>query len=171
MKKDFDQEQAQEKAKEALQEAYERLPTEYPWGYFHYMDGPPAAGGGAGCFAWFDTRDEMLLFITQHQVWIAPCPQGIDPNEKVGQVEKIIDDLLADKIDMEAARIEINEVLESFSQIEWWGKFEELVSEQGEFAREIREWYRDFSRVEVVDSSPVTEEEEQFAYALQAYGI
>jgi hypothetical protein len=166
-----DESNLQEQAKQALQEAYERLPTEHPWGYFHYMDGPPAAGGGVGCFAWFDTRDEMLLFIARHQVWLAPGPEGVDPIEKAAQVEKIIDDLLADNIDMDTARISINEVLKSFSQFEWWGPFEELVSGESEFAREIREWYRDFSRAKVVDSSPVIREDEEFAYALQAYGL
>jgi hypothetical protein len=62
-------------------------------------------------------------------------------------------------------------MLKSFSQIEWWGQFDELLSGESEFAREIREWYRDFNRANVVDSSPVTEEEEEFAYALQAYGL
>ena len=166
-----DESNLQEQAKQALQEAYERLPTEHPWGYFHFMDGPPAAGGGAGCFAWFDTRDEMLLFIAQHQVWIAPGPEGIDPVEKVGQVENIIDELLSDKIDLEAARIEINNLLKGFSQIEWWGQFEELISGESEFAREVRNWYRDFNRAKVVDSSPVIGEEEEFSYALQAYGL
>jgi len=161
----------EKKAHQLLQKAYERLPTEYPWGYFHYLDGPPAAGGGAGCFSWFPTRDEMFLFIAQNQVWIAPGPAGVDPVERVIEVEKIIDKVLADEIDMEAARTEINDALKACSQIEWWGHFEDLVSGESDFAREIRKWYRDFGRAEVVDSSPVTDEEEQFSYALQAYGF
>ena len=80
----------------------------------------------------------MLLFIAQHQVWIAPVPEGVDPVEKVEPVVGIIDRLLADSVDMEAARLQVNEMLKSLSQIEWWGRFEELVSGESEFAGEIR---------------------------------
>ena len=76
----------------------------------------------------------------------------------------------ADKLDMEASRIEINRVLKSFSQLESWGRFEEPVLGESEFAREIRKRYRDFRRADVIDSSPVAEEKEEFAYSLQACG-
>ena len=59
-----------EETQKALQAAYECLPPEHPWGYFHYLDGPPAAGGGVGCFAWFGSRDALLAFIGRHQAWI-----------------------------------------------------------------------------------------------------
>lgn len=99
------------------------------------------------------------LPIAQHQVFLAPGPQGVDPVEKVEQLENLIDELSADKIEIEAARIEINRVLTSFSLIEWWGQFEELVSSESDFAREVRESYRESNQAEVVGSSPVTEEE------------
>jgi hypothetical protein len=69
MNEDPEEVKAEDKATQALQVAYQRLPPEHPWGYFHYMDGPPAAGGGVGCFGWFVTRDEILTFIAGHQVW------------------------------------------------------------------------------------------------------
>ncbi len=61
-------------AREALEQAALRDPMECRWGYFHYCDGPPAAGGGVGCFAWFPSREDMLEFIAAHQA--AMCPGG-----------------------------------------------------------------------------------------------
>jgi hypothetical protein len=171
MNEDADQETAEDKAKKALKVACERLPTEHPWGYLHYMDGPPAAGGGVGCFAWFSTRTNMLLFIAQYQVWLGPGPVGVDPARKVAQVGSIISHFITDRIDLETARLQINAVLKLFSQIEWWGQFKELVSGEGEFERGLRQWYRDFKEARMVDSSPVIGEEEEFAHAIQAYGL
>ena len=119
-----------------------------PWGYFHYLDGPPAVGGGVGCFAWFESRDALFAFIVHHQAWIGAPEADTAPAERAEQVQ-------AQEIDMEQARLQINELLRTFSQIEWWGRADELLAGDGDFARELREWYRDFSRIEPVDGSPI----------------
>ena len=43
MNEDADEERAEAKAREALEEACERSPTEHPWGYYHNVAGSPAA--------------------------------------------------------------------------------------------------------------------------------
>ena len=113
----------------------------------------------------------MLLFIAQHQVWLGPGPEGVDPARKVVQVGSIISHFLTGRINLETARLQINSVLKGFSQIEWLGQFEELVSGEREFAREVRQWYREFKEAEVADSAPVIGEEEEFDYALREYGL
>jgi hypothetical protein len=42
----------------------------------------------------------------------------------------------------------------------------------GNRARELRQWYHDFSRLEPVDATPIAAAEAQeFFYALQVYGM
>ena len=69
---------------------------------------------------------------------------------------------------MREARLQINELLRMFSQIEWWGQAAELLTGDGDFARELR----DFSRIEPVDASPIAAAEAQeFFYTLQVCGL
>jgi len=52
------------------------------------------------------------------------------------------------------------------------GHADELLTGDSDFARELREWYRDFSRIEPVDAAPLAASEAQeFFYALQGYGM
>ena len=43
------------------------------------------------------------------------------------------------------ARLQINELLRTPSQIERWGHANELLTGDSDFVRGLREWYRDFS--------------------------
>jgi hypothetical protein len=63
---------------------------------------------------------------------------------------------------MEQARLQINERLRTFSQIEWWGQFEELASGQSEFPEAIRKWYRELIEAGVEDSAHYLSESPQF---------
>ena len=74
-------------------------------------------------------------------------------------------------VDLEQARPQLNELLHTFTQIEWWGQFEELVSGEGEFAGAVRKWYRESKQAESAESSPLTDEGKEFAQALQGYGL
>lgn len=160
-----------EETLQALQVAYECLPPEHPWGYFHYLDGPPAAGGGTGCFAWCENRVALLSFIAHYQAWIGAPEASMAPAERAGQVQSTIARAQAGEIDMEQARLRINGLLRGFSQIEWWGRADELLSGDSDFARELRKWYRDFNRILPGNAAPVVAAEAQdFFHALQEYG-
>jgi len=157
-----------EQAQTALQAAYEGLPPRHPWGYFHYLDGPPVAGGGVGCFAWFENRDLLWAFIARYQAWIGAPECSEVTAKKAEQVQRVIARLQAEEIDMEQARLQINELLHNFSQIECWGHADELLTSSSDFARELRT----FSRLEPVDASPIpATEAQEFFCALQVYGM
>lgn len=80
--------------------------------------------------------------------------------------------LQAGKIDMEQARPQINELLQGLSQMEWWGRANELLAGDSNFACELREWYRDISHLEPVDASPIAAAEAQeLFFALQVGGM
>ena len=131
-----------------------------------------AARVGVGCFAWFESSGALLAFIARYQAWIG-APEGSEgPAKKAEQVQRVIARLQAQETDTEQARPQINELLLTFSQIEWWGHADELLAGDGDFALELREWYREFSRMEPVDASPIAAAEAQeFFYALQVCGV
>ena len=59
-----------------------------------------------------------------------------------------------------------------FNEVVSGSHADELPAGNGDFPRELREWYRDFSRVEPIDSSPIAAAETQeFFYALQVHGM
>lgn len=57
----------------------------------------------------------------------------------------IIDDLdeLSPALDDEVARRRLNQILEGYSQIEWWGTFRDLRSGTHEYARKVRNDFRE----------------------------
>jgi hypothetical protein len=145
------------------------------WGLFAYSDAPPAAGGGAGLFHWFDTKAQLLDFVKRHLTFASPGHSDIDPGRVAFEAERLIDAMGADPTPglMEAARLDLNKTLRTFTQIEWWGSYEALLRGHHPYARVVRAWFRNAAD-QPGDAArrPIGEDEAAaFIASLQAYGF
>lgn len=124
----------------AITQAIERVPEPETWGYYAYDDAPAMmCGSGIGAYFWFDSRDEMLAFITQHHVELYWRDSGED--RKLADQEAVVTHiaaLQAGQISPEDARDGINAALERLARLEWWGQFRDLTDGDGDHARETR---------------------------------
>ena len=65
--------------------------------------------------------------------------------------------MLVDELDPDEALDRVNQALKSYSPIEWWGMFGELVIGDWESPREVRSWFRD-RKGRPTDPPPITGE-------------
>lgn len=107
-------------------------------GVFSYSDGPPAAGGGIGTFLWFHDWQELYQFLANYLIAMAPGPISEDHHSAFEKTWDLFKKLSEGKIRREHAIQQINQVARNYSQIEWWGTFEELCEGQGEFEKKVR---------------------------------
>ena len=165
-----DNEERAEKARAASQTAADVWPLEGSWGLFSYGDAPGGIGGGCGCFCWFDSKSELLQFVETHLAFLNPGPVSMDPAKVLEAVRATIERIRAGTLDMETGRVEANIQLQSFSQIEWWGKFSELLHKDAEFPVRVRQWFRQRDSVDA--SAPITsDEEDRFVEEIRSYGV
>ncbi|WP_404296465.1 hypothetical protein [Halomonas sp.] len=136
-------EQRMEQAQEALEECTAFPPEESDWGLFSYGDAPAGIGGGVGVFCWFATRDEMLDHIVEVLPFCPPGPCTSDPFQQQQAVRELITSLHQGKLQDDIAIVEINKVLRSFSQIEWWGTYDELIQGSSAFAQRVHAHYQE----------------------------
>ena len=108
-------------------------------GVFSYSDGPPAAGGGIGMFFWFHEWQELYQFLANYFIAMAPGPISEDHHSVYEKTWDLFKKLSEGKIRREHAIQQINQVARNYSQIEWWGTFEELCEGQGEFEKKVRQ--------------------------------
>lgn len=108
-------------------------------GVFSYSDGPPAAGGGIGMFLWFKDWQEMYQFMANYFVASGPGPSEDDHEPVYDKAWEIFNELAEGKIQRDQAFDRINATAKNYSQIEWWGTFEELCEGQGQFEKKVRE--------------------------------
>jgi hypothetical protein len=74
-------------------------------------------------------------------------------------------------LEKQPARLELNNALKGFSQIEWWGTRVELFSQDSEFPRHVRSGFRGDDDESQSSDSPITiGEEEDFLDYLETYG-
>lgn len=165
-----DYEERSETARVVSQTAADVWPSESSWGLFSYGDAPGGIGGGCGCFCWFDNKSKLLQFVETHLVFLNPGPVSMDPAEVAEAVRAAIERIRAGTLDMESGRVEANIQLRSFSQIEWWGKFSELLHEDTEFAVLVRQWFRGSEGQDAAAPVP-PEDEDQFVEEIRSYGI
>ena len=145
------------------------------WGLFACSDAPPAAGGGAGLFHWFETKAQLLDFVKHHLTFASPGHYEIDPGRVAFETEQLIDALGSDPgvERIETTRLELNRVLGTFTQIEWWGSYEALRRGQHPYAREVRAWFRN-AEDENSEAArrPIGEDEAaDFVSSLREYGF
>ncbi|NLS90879.1 MAG: hypothetical protein GXX96_01660 [Planctomycetaceae bacterium] len=163
-------EERAEKALQATQVASDLWPSQGSWGAFIYGDAPGGIGGGLGCFCWFDRKEQLLEYVKTHLVFLNPGPATMDPAKVAASVQETIERIETGMLDMRADQAQVNLQLQSFSQIEWWGKFSELLDGDTEFARRVRQWFRGSDDSEA-PAPIVPEEEDRFAEELRSYGV
>ncbi|MFM1800692.1 MAG: hypothetical protein RJA81_44 [Planctomycetota bacterium] len=112
------------------------------WGFFSYGDASPAIGGGGGVFMWFPNRNSMLDFIRDTLPYSPPGLCGLDW-DKVASNTKVITDNMKSGVINDIEGIErLNEVLKTFSQIEWLGTVAELLNGNHPYILHVRESFR-----------------------------
>jgi hypothetical protein len=158
---------------EQMQEAA-RLAHEFPaepesWGLYAYSDGPADAGGGTGGFLWFVSREQMLDFVKRYLPFWCPGPDHSNPRQAAATVREIL--ARPSITPGEAVRMKLNDALKGYAQIVWWGRFEELLSTDTRFAREIRDWFWSNSGRKDGSTTIPRNQTSRFAERLQEYGL
>jgi hypothetical protein len=155
-------------------EATSGNPGDLTWGFFSYGDAPPAIGGGLGMFTWFEDRETLLSFIADVLPYFPPGPSGSDFRGIEDKTREIIEEMRSGTIsDLEGTE-RLNGVLKRFSQIEWIGTVDDLLSGSHPYAIEVRAAFRyDEENPDDPDNgSAITEEErEDFFEMLDTWGI
>jgi hypothetical protein len=159
-------------AASAFEDVAGRSPREFPWGYYSYSDLPgPFCGSGTGGFCWFHSQDEAVAFFLDVDLaghWLSPA-RGDRAAEQLQQVREIVASREAWK-PFEGSISQVNEALRGLVQLQWWGTFDELRSEDGEFARSVREFYWSMQDQEGHRGIPESDADE-FSESLWEYGI
>jgi hypothetical protein len=159
-------------ADKAAEAAYESGPSLTKWGMFYYGDAPAAIGGGVGAFIWFESERDLLDFIETHLPFSPPGPTSCDVEPVLSRVHEILDRLRNHKADRDTARLELNDALKRFSQINWWGLGAELFSGISPFPIEVRLWFRETKQDPDLSDRPISEDEKHaFLESLTEYGL
>jgi len=136
-----------EQANTLTQTTSERDPRAYSWGLFSWGDAPPAIGGGTGCFQWFDSRDELLAFLTEYSP--ALCMSLKQEEEWIGFRDRLRAIAASFEDEPLKSLVAVNSVLKGLLQIDWIGRFEELCQGQESFCCKVRGWFRDPGDIDV----------------------
>jgi hypothetical protein len=154
---------------EAISErAHALAPEEHTWGFYGFSDGPVIAGGGTGGFLWFESREQMFEFVERYLPFWCPGPDRGDAREVAAKVRDILAGPLTSD---EALRTMLNDTLKGYAQLGWWGQFEDLLTTDIPFAREVRDWFRSNCGKKTGAGFVSREESHQFAEGLREYGI
>jgi hypothetical protein len=157
-------------AQEQANLAYELKPDSQAWGLYSYDDGHPARGGGVAAFLWFRSEPELLDFIALHLLVFTSKTVPVEP--ELTAVDETVDKLRNGELEQEPGRVALNNSLQGFCQIVWWGTRSNLFSADSEFPRSVRARFREDGGEQEFLGHPITEEEEkEFLDYLEMYGL
>lgn len=136
------------------EEAQSRDPREAPYGYL-------SVSGFTRMFLWFESIKSLIDYIIECD----PIIHDFDPTDAADFLDSarvIVDDMS----DLSVENMtKINELVECFSCIEWWGTFHDLAHGESQIALELRSSLRDND-----DDQPIkTDEMEDFVKLVQEY--
>lgn len=161
-----------EQADKLWLEAHDEKPNDSFWGMYSYGDAPGGIGGGVGSFVWFPSEDLLLDFIAAVLPFSPPGPASMDHALTAKKVKEIVEQVRSGDSDLNVSRAELNDVLKRYSQIEWFGTFEELRSGESDYSKKVLERFR---YMEDEDEGPPRElsdqEVDEFIDFLREYGI
>jgi len=162
-----------EEAQQAGETASEREPTPQSWGFECYGDAAGGIGGGVGGFVWFTTRAELMDFAGRLLPHFNPGPVSMDRALVARHASGVVDRVRARETTMDDGLVELNAVLRHFSQLRWWGQYQELLNGNRAFERKIRAWSRDMNGGDAEsDTSPIgASEVASFRESLQEWGV
>ncbi len=135
-------------------------PGNKSWGCFTYGDAPPAIGGGIGTFIWFSSRNEMLNFISETLPYEPPGPTGTDLDPVISETQSIVESMKNNMVDDLNGITALNNVLKGFSQIEWMGEFQELLTAAVPYLRQVRSAFRGNDDNTTTCDTPIQPEQE-----------
>jgi hypothetical protein len=166
---------SEDEANQAWSEAYDHDISETSWGFYSYGDASPAIGGGVGCFLWFSSSDLMLDFIESVLPVSPPGPAASDHNKTAKEVTRIVSAARDQAALPDETREQLNHTLRRYSQIEWWGTFQTLLSDDELFASKVRQSFRE-EAVQTIDQcepgqSTNDNEIDNFKTYLKSYGL
>lgn len=118
------------------------------WGFYSYGDASPAIGGGIGTFVWFDSKNEMIEFISNTLPYAPPGPSDTDTAAVAKKTSLITEQYKKDDLNSETFLEQLNKVLVSHSQLTWLGTFEELKTGSSVYALNLRSEFKENCELE-----------------------
>ena len=158
----------EEQADNAWSTASCHTPKSASWGFFSYLDVPPAfCGSGAGGFLWFPSQEKMHAFLATAY----PCSTRLNDETKQAVCDQAREKILLAPEDSAGLMKLLNEELAGHLQLEWVGTLKDLRSGDHRYAVYLRARFRtdnqeDFSG-EILLESPL-ELLEQYGQPLKA---
>jgi hypothetical protein len=142
--------------------ASNRDPRRASWGYYASDENVC----GVGLFFWFNTREELLEFLSEYEGVDSECHE---PELLLGQMRKVADQIRAGRLGLEEARQQFNELLKGHLDVEWIGNFDEMLSGNHPFCIQMRE---DFLEIEDESTVPAVapRQVKDFIEMLSGYG-
>jgi hypothetical protein len=128
---------------QAFEKSFEKEPVSYSWGFFAYDDSPGAVGGGAGNFSWFDSKQELVSFLTKYPL-LAHSTDDSDA-ERFEKAKSFLTSIKLDNFDQKTVD-ELNKINAGVEQIQWFGQLEDLLSGETEFAQGLRTFFSGSSK-------------------------
>jgi len=130
---------SEEEADNAFAIASEHSPKSSSWGFFSYLDVPPAfCGSGMGGFSWFATKEEMLDFLEEAY----PCSTRKDDEDKEAVCALVKEKRMLTSDDHMAVMELLNEELGGHLQMEWVGTLKDLHTGNHRYALYLRARFR-----------------------------
>ncbi|EAU41319.1 hypothetical protein FP2506_01090 [Fulvimarina pelagi HTCC2506] len=114
---------------------------DHAWGFSSYGDAPGGIGGGFVAFVWKATRDEVLNFIRDVLPYSPPGRSDKDWEAVAKETEEIVEEMRAGAVSDDEGVNRLNAALVTFSQIEFFGRFGDLMSGDDQYPQKIRAEY------------------------------
>lgn len=168
----WDPEALFQRCSEAMCETSARNPLDFAWGLFAWGDAPPAIGGGVGAFQWFKDLPELLAFVSDLS------PAAFMTFDEEADWQEFRDSLRQIAAGYEAqpeeSLLAFNKELTSLLQIDWIGRFDNLLDGDGLFPLKVRAHFRDDwddSPAQASIEAIKEDERQSFLEFLDDYGI
>jgi hypothetical protein len=122
----------------AFEKSFEQQPNSWSWGFFAYDDAPGEIGGGAGNFSWFESKDELVSFLTKFPL-LAHSSDSTD-TERFIKAKNCLAQIASENFDQKVVD-DLNKINSGVEQIQWFGQLDELLSGETEFAKGMRTFH------------------------------
>lgn len=126
----------QDEAIEIGIKAIERDPRVGPYGYF--------SGGSfvldmTRIFMWFDSIEDLIFYITICE----PITRNLD-NDQMSAFKEEVSYILNENYELTSENLKkVNEASKYFLCIDWWGCFDDLLTEDSKFPKHLRSCFRE----------------------------
>ena len=123
-------------------EAMERDAREFPFGY---LTGGSFVMDSVQVFVWFKSLEDLLQHIRDVEPRVYDLEPGQGLKDYQMRVGPLLESVRADGF-AESLRLRLNAAVNEAFVVDWWGRYDELRTGRGEFARELLDHYLDEDR-------------------------